>query len=123
MNSFEKALGLDAMASRVIHRFNVPDSIPGDIRSLGLVEITAEEELRAEQRCKGASDKRAQEMAKQAIAEVNGQVVSFADGSLEKAWHSMHPKVRVLISSAWVRLHLATDDEVESFFASRTSSV
>lgn len=123
MNAFEKALGLDSVQIRTIHRFNIPASIPGDVRSIGLVEITADEELRAEQRCKGASDKRAQEMAKQALVEVNGQPVSFADGSVDKAWLNLHPKVRVLLASAWVRLHLANDDEVESFFASRTSSV
>ncbi len=123
MNSFEKALGLDSVSSRVIHRFTIPDSIPGDVRTIGLVEITAEEELRVEQRCKGAADKRAQEMAKQSIAEINGQPVTFADGSLDKAWHNMHPKVRVLVASAWVRLHLANDEEVESFFGSRTSSI
>ncbi len=123
MGSFEQAIGLGSNQSRVIHRFNVPASIPGDIRSLGLVEITAEEELRAEQRCKGASDKRAQEMAKQALVEINGEPVGFADGSVDKAWNEMPPKVRTLLASAWVRLHLANDDEVESFFASRTSSV
>jgi hypothetical protein len=122
MNAFEQKL-FGNQPDRVIHRFNVPDSIPGEVRSLGLVEITADEELRAEQRCKGASDKRAAEMAKQALVEVNGQAVGFADASVDKAWNAMHPKVRTLLASAWVKLHLANDDEVESFFASRTSSV
>lgn len=123
MNAFEQKLGLNRNDTRVIHRFKVPDSIPGDVRSIGLVEITAEEELQAEQRCKGASDKRAQEMAKQAIAEVNGAAVSLVDGSVQQAWNGLHPKVRTLIASAWVRLHLANDSEVDDFFASRTSSV
>lgn len=123
MNAFEQKLGLNRNETRVIHRFTVPDSIPGDVRSIGLVEITAEEELQAEQRCKGASDKRAQEMAKQAIAEVNGAAVSLVDGSVQQAWNGLHPKVRTLIASAWVRLHLANDSEVDDFFASRTSSV
>lgn len=123
MNAFEKKLGLDQVEARVIHRFSVPDSIPGEIRSLGLVEITAEEELKAEQRSKGAPDKRAAEMAKQALVEVNGEAVKFIDGSVDRAWNTMHPKVRTLLASAWVKLHLANDDEVESFFASRTSSV
>jgi len=123
VNAFEQKLGLHTDSDRVIHRFAVPDSIPGEIRSLGLVEITAEEELKADARCRGASDKRAQEMAKQAIVEVNGEPVRVGDGSVDRAWNNMHPKVRTLVSTAWVRLHLANDDEVESFFASRTSSV
>lgn len=123
MNAFEQKLGLGQQDDRVIHRFEIPASIPGDVRSLGLVEITAQEELHAEQRCKGASDKRAAEMAKSALVEVNGQKVQFADGSVDRAWNNLHPKVRTLIASAWVKLHLASDDEVDSFFASRTSSV
>ena len=123
MGSFEKVVGLDSVQERVIHRFTVPNSVPGDVRSVGLVEMTAEEELRAEQRCKGASDKRAQEMTKQALVEVNGQPVSFGDFSIEKAWSAMHPKLRTLVATAWVKLHLAEDSEVDDFFASRTSSV
>ena len=123
MNAFEQKLGLGQQDDRVIHRFEIPASIPGDVRSLGLVEITAQEELNAEQRCKGSPDKRAAEMAKSALVEVNGQKVQFADGSVDRAWNTLHPKVRTLIASAWVKLHLANDDEVDSFFASRTSSV
>lgn len=123
MGSFEQVLGLDKSQDRVIHRFTVPNSIPGDIRSVGMVEMTAEEELRAEQRCKGASDKRAQEMTKQTLVEVNGQPVNLGDGSVERAWSAMHPKLRTLLATAWVKLHLAEDSEVDDFFASRTSSV
>ena len=123
MNAFEQKIGLIPDEARVIHRFQIPESIPGDIRSIGLVEITAHEELMAEQRCKGSPDKRAAEMAKSALVEVNGAKVGFVDGSVNKAWNEMHPKVRTLIASAWVKLHLANDDEVDDFFASRTSSV
>lgn len=123
MNAFEQKLGLDQADTRVIHRFDIPASVPGEIRSLGMVEITAQEELQAEQRCKGASDKRAAEMAKASLVEVNGQRVHFHDGSVDKAWANMHPKVRTLVASAWVKLHLADDSEVDSFFASRTSSI
>lgn len=122
MNAVEQKL-FGNSSDRVIHRFEVPASIPGEIRSLGLVEITADEELKAEARCRGSSDKRAQEMAKQSLVEVNGQTVGFVDASVDKAWNLMHPKVRTLLASAWVRLHLANDEEVESFFASRTSSL
>lgn len=109
--------------ARVIHRFEVPKSIPGDVRSLGLIELSAEDELRVEARCRGASDKRAQEMAKAAIAEVNGKPVNVADGSCDSAWSTMHPKVRMLVSSAWLKIHLASDEETEAFFGSRTTSV
>jgi hypothetical protein len=120
VNAFDSKF---AKPDRVIHRFKIPDSIAGEVRELGLVELTAEDELMVESRCRGSSDKRAHEMAKQSIAEVNGKAVSLADGSTDKLWSSMHPKVRVLVASAWVKLHLASDEELESFFASRTSGI
>lgn len=117
-------IGLTAgKQARVVHRFEIPESVPGDIRSLGLVELSAEDELKVEARCKGAPDKRAQEMAKAAIVEVNGKPVSVGDGSCDAAWSGMHPKVRMLVSSAWLKLHLASDEETAAFFASRTSSL
>lgn len=122
MGSLESRLQ-SQKSDRVVHRFKVPKSIPGEIREIGMVEITADEELQVEARCKGANDKRAHEMAKAAIVEINGQIVTLSDGSTDKAWASMSPKIRTLVSTAWVKLHLANDDEVESFFASRTSSV
>lgn len=120
MNAFESKF---AKPDRIVHRFKVPASVLGEVREIGMVEITADEELAVEQRCKGASDRRAHEMAKAAIVEVNGQAVSLADGSVDKAWSGFSPKIRTLVSTAWVKLHLANDDEVEGFFASRTSSV
>jgi len=110
-----------ATTDRLVHRFKVPASIPGEVREIGLVEITADEELKAEGRCRGAPDKRASELAKAAIVEVNGEGVGLADGSVDKVWSALHPKLRTLIASAWIRLHLASDEELEGFFASRTS--
>ena len=121
MNAFEKKLVV-ASSDRLVHRFKIPASIGGDIREIGMVEITADEELKAEARCRGTPDKRAAELAKTSIVEVNGEAVGLGDGSVDKVWTTMHPKVRTLVATAWVRLHLASDDEVEGFFASRTSS-
>lgn len=120
MDGLMSKLGIGA-TQRTVHRFKVPASIPGEVREIGMVELTANDELQVEQRCKGAPDKRAHEMAKQALVEVNSRAVSIADGSVHNAWNDLHPKVRTLVASAWVRLHLADDNEVESFFGSRTS--
>lgn len=119
--SLEAKLGSSNL-DRLVHRFKVPKSIPGEVREIGLVEITADEELKAEGRCRGAPDKRPSELAKAAIVEVNGESVGLADGSVDAVWVKLHPKLRTLIATAWVRLHLASDEEVEGFFASRTSS-
>lgn len=121
MDAFLDKLGVND--SRTIHRFTVPESIPGDVRSVGLIELTAEDELRVEQRCKGDRERRAAELVKQSLVEVNDKRVGTHNGSVNNAWNEMPAKVRTLVSSAWLRLHLASDDEVESFFASRTSSI
>lgn len=121
MDSLIQKLGGET--KRVVHRFKVPASIPGEVREIGLVELTAEDELRVEQRCKGASDKRAAELVKSAICEVNGKAVSVMDGSVHNVWNELPAKVRTLVNSAWLRLHMASDEELEGFFASRTTSI
>lgn len=121
MDALMQKLGVNT--DRVVHRFKVPASIPGDVREIGLIELTADDELRAEQRCKGASDKRAAELVKSAICEVNGKPVGVTDGSVNNVWNDMPAKVRTLVNSAWLRLHMASDEELEGFFASRTTSI
>lgn len=121
MDAFLDKLGVNA--ARTIHRFSVPESIPGEVRSVGLVELTAEDELRVEQRCKGDRDRRAAELVKTSLVEVNGKRVSVHDGSVSNLWNEMPSKVRTLINTAWIRLHMATDQELDTFFESRTSSL
>lgn len=121
MDAFLDKLGINT--TRTIHRFQVPESIPGEVRSLGLVELTAEDELRVEQRCKGDRDRRAAELVKHSLIEVNGKRVSVHDGSVANLWNEMPSKVRTLINTAWIRLHMATDAELDTFFESRTTTL
>lgn len=122
MEALMQKLGVVA-TDRVVHRFKVPKSIPGEVREIGMVELTADDELKVEQRCKGASDKRAAELVKTSLCEVNGKPVSLMDGSVHNVWNDMPAKVRTLINSAWLKLHMASDEELEGFFASRTTSI
>lgn len=122
MDGLMSKLGIGA-TQRTVHRFKVPASIPGEVREIGMVELTANDELQVEQRCKGAPDRRAAELVKAAICECNGKAVGLADGSVHNVWNEMPAKVRTLVNSAWLRLHMATDEELEGFFASRTSSL
>lgn len=122
MGSLESVLDKDGF-DRVVHRFQVPASIGGDIRSIGLVELTAEEELQVEMRCKGSSERRASEIAKASIHELNGKRAHNGNGDIDRFWNRASPKLRSLVNTAWVRAHLANDEEVESFFSSKTTSI
>lgn len=122
MGSLESILA-GQMKDRVVYRFTVPESIKGDIRSIGMVEMTADEEIGVEARCKGASERRAAEIAKASIWELNGQRVHNADGTIDKAWNTMSPKLRTLVNREWVRIHIADDAESESFSKSMTVNV
>lgn len=122
MGSLESVLAAQGK-DRVVYRFSVPGSIGGEIRSLGMVELTADEEVQIEARCKNVPEKRAVEIAKAAIWEVNGQRIHNGAGELDKAWNEMSPKVRSLVNRMWIKLHLANDDEVSSFEKSMTASV
>lgn len=109
--------------SRVVHTFKVPQKIPGDVREVGLHELTTAEELMVEKRTRGNSASTPGELVIQALASVNGNPVSVADGSSDKAWKEMHPKLRALMQTAWVRIHLPKDEEVEGFLESEEVGV
>lgn len=120
MNQFEAKF---VKADRVVYRFDVPASIPGEIRSIGMVELTADEEVGIEVRCKNYPEKRAVEIAKAAIWEVNGQRITNGAGELDKAWNEMSPKLRSLVNRMWIKLHIADDSEAAFFEKSMTASV
>lgn len=120
--SFENMMAA-SLKDRPIYRFKVPTSIPGEIRSIGLVELTADEEIQIEARCKGVPEKRAVEIAKAAVWELNGKRIGNAEGELDKAWNGMSPKLRSLVNRAWIKLHIANDEETGFFEESMTVNV
>jgi hypothetical protein len=112
-----------ASPARVVNEFTVPASIPGNIRKVGLVEISADDEIAAEERGRGSNEKKSAELCKACIASVNGKTVGLGDGSADAAWRDMHPKLRTLINTAYVKMNLATNDEAKSFLDSRAAVV
>lgn len=107
-----------AERTRIRHTLAVPKGIPGGVRSLTLIELTADEELQAEERAPGGGGKKAVEICKAMIAKVDGKAVSTVDGSVDAAWAGFHPKLRSLLVTAYARFHLASDEEVSGFFGS-----
>jgi len=106
-------------ASRPVYVYEVPENVGGDVTVVGLVELTAEEEVLATKRAKNDPIRLAYELAKQCLVEVNGQPVKLADGSADTAWGKMNPKVRNLVLSAYAELHSPPEGAAEDFLRSR----
>lgn len=122
MGSLESILAKQER-ERVVYTFTIPESIAGEVRSVGLVELTSNEEIAVESRCKGNPEKRAIEIVKSTVWEVNGQRIHNGAGELDKLWNNLSPKVRSLLNRAWIKLHAADDAESESFEKSMTVKV
>jgi hypothetical protein len=110
-------------SARTVHTFTLPDSVLGEVRSVGLVELTAEEELMATKRARGDHFRLAYELAKQALATVNGARVGVADGSADAAWQGMHPKVRNMVLAAYMQLHTPDEGSTADFLKTVTVQV
>jgi hypothetical protein len=93
------------------------------VTSVGLCELTIDEELMGTKRANGDPIRLAYEMPKQALVEVNGQPVSLADGSADIAWSKFHPRVRQLVMTAYSKIHNATEEEAKVFLQSQTVRV
>lgn len=108
--------------SRPVHLFSVPGKLSSetDIQEVGLITLTADEELQAYKRA-GQKDnaKLATELAKAALVEFNGKPLKLADGTVDTFWKNLDPRVRQLVLSAYAELHGADEDDQKSFLASR----
>jgi hypothetical protein len=93
------------------------------VQSITISELTAEEELMATKRVGGDILKLASELPKQALFAVNGNRVTLADGSADKAWAAMRPQLRRLVMTAFDRVHNPKDVDVDDFLKSQEVSV
>jgi len=104
---------------RSVSTYDLPKEVSDSIRSVGLVELTTEEELMAAKRAHGDPMRLAYELAKQSLVEVNGSQVSLGDGTSDKAWGAMGPMVRNLVLTAYAELHAAPEEATKLFLRSR----
>ena len=110
-------------SDRVLFSFDIPETVKGDVRSFGLVEITADEEILASRSAGGDKYRTAMELLKFAIREVNGKPVSIADGSADKALKGMLPKARQLLLAAYAEVHVPSEAESEDFLKTMRARV
>ena len=104
--------------ARAVYAYKIPESCGGECRSVGLVEITSEEEMMAEKRAQGDRDRVPVELTKQCIVEADGLPMNTGDGSVDGLWKKLPPKVRTLLTTTYYTLHIPSEDETKSFFSS-----
>jgi len=109
--------------TRPVHVFAIPESLANGTTSVGMVTLTAEEELLAWKRSRGENARLATELVKASLAEVNGEPVTLHDGSVDAFWKDLHPKIRQLVLTAYADLHAAEEDDQKAFLASRRVKV
>ncbi len=93
------------------------------VKSIGMIELTAEEELMATKRAHNDPIRLAYELSKEALREVDGRAMSTGNGTADRAWNGMHPKIRTLVVSAYGQLHSPEEQDLTSFLASQQTSI
>jgi hypothetical protein len=112
--------------NRVVYTYDVPQILHrGDdpVTSVGLVELSADEEMLATKRARNDGVRLAYELAKQSLVEVNSKPVSVVDGSSDTVWNRMSPQVRNLVLQAFAELHTPPEGAIEVFLKSRQARV
>jgi len=110
---------MGATSDQVIYTYDVGENLHPDIRSVGLTELSAEDEIAATRRARGDQIRLAFELAKQSLREVNGKPVKLADGSADKAWNSLGARLRNLVLQAFTEIHTPEEGVIDTFRASR----
>lgn len=108
-----------ARKARPVHIFEVPQSVPSEIRTLGVVELTANEELQATRRVAGDQFRLAYELALASLVEVDGQAVKLSDGTADKAFNDMGPRGRQLLMQAYHKVNGVEQEQTASFLSSQ----
>ena len=115
--------GKPSKPERTLHTFTVPKRLANGITSVGMVELTPNEELRATKRAGDDTIKLAYELAKQALVQINGEPVSEADSTVDKVWdHDMSSAVRHLVITAYGKVNAPEKEDIADFLNSQTVS-
>lgn len=118
-----KIAELSKVKPRVKYEYTVPPSVSEDIKTFAIHELTSDDELMATKRSRNEVARLAYELAKASLAEVNGKPVSLGDGSADKAWDDMPPKLRSFVTQAYAECHVPSDEETADFRKSRRVKV
>jgi hypothetical protein len=116
-------MGAESSDGRAVYVYTVGDDIHPEIKAVGLVELTAEDEIAATRRARGDQIRLAFELAKQSLAEVDGKRVSLGDGTADRAWNRLGARLRNLVLQAFTEIHTPDEKATDTFRASRKVEV
>ncbi len=115
-------------ADRPIYTYTIPKVLAQltGVVTIGMVELTTQEMIMAQQR--GGEQRLAVgfELAKAAWRRKNDERLSLGDGSVDLAWASNKPgmtKLRTLLTQAYADLHNPKEDENAAFLASQSVQI
>lgn len=123
--SVEDILRAAAPPPAITYKFTVPPSLVERqrregfpvITSLALRLLTDRDEAMAAERA-GSSSRLPPELSMAALAAVNDQPVTLANGSTDAIYTRAHPAIRALITQAFSKLHYPEGNEADSFLGS-----
>jgi len=108
-----------ARPSREVYEYDVPDKIANGVKTVGMVKLTAREEMVTAARARNDAIRLAYELAKASLVEINGEIIDKSNGDDDVAWEKMDPQVRELVMVSYSDLHNVPSEDTESFLASR----
>lgn len=118
-----------------LNEYEIPKSLlalGNGVTHLGLCELTVDDELTATKRARGDSVRLAFELVRESFrstgkrgtdGKIARTLLSSADGSMDKAWAALHPKLRQLVITAYGDLHNPREADAAGFLASRVQTV
>lgn len=120
VNEQNLSKGMPRAVDRALIVFELPESMHElGCKEIGLIELNADEELMATRRCRNDLTRLAYELSKESLRMIDGKMVKTGDGSADRAWNAMHPKVRGLVIQAYAEVHNAKSEEAAGFLQSR----
>ncbi len=109
---------------RPVHTFTFPPSVSTDeVQSVGISELTSNEEIQATKRVGTDQARLPYELSLQCLAEVNGKPVSLGDGSADTAWKAMSSKQRTLMIAAYSEVNAPEQEDLSGFIKSQQVKV
>jgi hypothetical protein len=110
---------------RQVYEYPIPVELSWDGKehSVGLVELTSDEELMAAKRAQNEAMRLAKELAKASVYEIDGKRLSVVDGSADEAWGRFGAPLRNLLVEAYADIHVASDKAKAHFLGGRKVKV
>jgi hypothetical protein len=116
-----------AKQGRAVHTYTLPDSLRGSLpnmpKKVGLVQLTAEQELMASKIGKFDVMKSQYAATKLSIVEFDGRPVNQGEAEVDKFWERVDSRVRALLLQAYNKLSSPSKEEEDGFFSSETVQV